>query len=248
MQQGVPDTDPIPEMYYKNGTGIDMRPANPKNGLTVKNAPRNKDYFWKELIAKRPEMFSAANREKLALPNPKAPIIDDQWIKYNPTHKSYKFGKLIYHHDEQDYIAFAIPEKVHIKWTKILHDYKLRGKIPSLKGTLNTLISVMQIFSIVTDVRTTNPDAWINWFSQQNEKGKIYADPANNKYWEIMDHTIYKNSAGIAVRAVVHYNVYADFIWDSDENRYMGVIKLNEFTEDIDLINKTSKEVIKKWL
>ena len=106
----------------------------------------------------------------------------------------------------------------------------------------------MQIFSIITDVRTSNPDAWVNWFAQQNETGKIYPDPANNKYWEIMDQTIYKNSAGVAVRAVVHYNVYADFIWDSDERRYMGVIKLNEFTEDVDLINKTSKEVIRKWL
>lgn len=247
-QEGLHDTDPIPEMYYKNGTGIDMRPATAKNGLTVKSAPRNKDYFWKELAAKRPEMFSPENRAKLALPKPIAPTIDDQWIKYNPTHKAYKFDKLIHHHDEQDYMAYAIPQEVHRKWTKILHDYKLNGKVPSLSGKLNTLISVMQIFSIITDVRTSNPDAWVNWFAQQNEIGKIYPDPANNKYWEIMDQTIYKNSAGVAVRAVVHYNVYADFIWDSHEHRYMGVIKLNEFTEDIDLINKTSKEVIRKWL
>jgi len=62
-----------------------------------------------------------------------------------------------------------------------------------------------------------------------------------------MDQVIYRNSAGVAIKAVVHYNVYADFIWDSDEQRYMGVIKLNEFTEEVDLIHNTSKEVIKKW-
>lgn len=247
IQQGIHDTDPIPEMYYKNGTGIDMRPASPTGGLTVLNAPRNKDYFWRKLALERPEMFSQTNRARLSLAKPLAPIIDQQWVKYNPTHKSYMGGRLVHHHDGQDYMAFAIPEKVHQKWTKILHEYRLNGKMPGLSSKLISLVSVMQIFSLITDVRTTNPDAWINWFAQQNETGKIYSDPANNKYWEIMDQVIYKNSAGVAIKAVVHYNVYADFIWDSDEHRYMGVIKLNEFTEEVDLIHNTSKEVIKKW-
>jgi len=246
-QQGIHDTDPIPEMYYKNGTGIDMSPAKPTGGLTVLNAPRNKDYFWGKLAFERPEMFSPTNRARLSLPKPLAPIIDQQWVKYNPTHKSYMGGRLVHHHDGQDYMAFAIPEKVHQKWTKILHEYRLNGKMPGLSSKLISLVSVMQIFSLITDVRTTNPDAWVNWFAQQNETGKIYADPTNNKYWEIMDQVIYKNSAGVAIKAVVHYNVYADFIWDSDEHRYMGVIKLNEFTEEVDLIHNTSKEVIKKW-
>ncbi|WP_158542219.1 hypothetical protein [Pedobacter chinensis] len=247
-QQGLIDSDPIPEMYYKNGTPVDMRPASAKNGFTIKNSPRNKDYFWKELASKRPEMFSRTNRSRLTQTRPVAPIIDEQWIKYNPTHKSYMGGRLIHHHDEQGHLAFAIPEKVHQKWSKILHDYKLNGKIPRLGGTLNSLISIMQIFTTIIDLNTSNPDAWINWFGAQNEVGKIYADPQNNKYWEIMDQRVSKNAAGVPTKAIVHYNVYADYIWDSDENRYMGVIKLNEFTEELDLINKTSKQVMRLWL
>lgn len=42
--------------------------------------------------------------------------------------------------------------------------------------------------------------------------------------------------------AVVTYDVYVDYIWDQDENRYMGVLKTGAFKEYIDVINKTSTE------
>ncbi|MFD1256243.1 hypothetical protein ACFQ3S_05500, partial [Mucilaginibacter terrae] len=246
QQQGLTKTDPIPEMYYKNGTPIDMRPATPRNGLTAKGAPRSLNYFWKELAKKRPEMFNEENRNLLKAN--KSPKVNEQWIKYNPTHKSYMGNKLIHHHDEQGFMAYAIPEKVHQKWSSILHRYKLNGKIPRIGGTLISLLNVMQVFSTIMDVNSGNPDAWINWFGGHNEMGKIYIDPMKNVYWEIMDQTITKNSSGIPMRAIVHYYVYADYIWDSDENRYMGINKLAEFTEDLDLNNKISKEVIKTWM
>ncbi|GGH21952.1 hypothetical protein [Mucilaginibacter phyllosphaerae] len=239
QQQGLKNTDPIPEAYYKNGTPIDMTPA-PAESRTVKLAPRNAKYFWEQLLKKRPEMFSEKNRTYIANKNFKDINADDQWLKYNPTHKAYKFGQLVHHHDEQGYIAYAIPAKVHQKWTSILHEFRVKGKILRIKGTLNSFVNVMQVFSFLTDIQTGNPDAWVNWFGANNEIGKIYKQPFTGDYYMITQTTPYKNSAGKVIRAVVTYDVYADYIWDDDEGKYMGVLKLGTFTEDIDVINKKS--------
>ncbi|MFD0764690.1 hypothetical protein ACFQZI_07475 [Mucilaginibacter lutimaris] len=239
QQQGIKNTDPIPESYYKNGTPIDMTPS-PIDSRTVKGAPRNAKYFWTQLIKKKPEMFSEKNRNYIATNQFKLVNADDQWIKYNPTHKAYKFGQLVHHHDEQGYTAYAIPVKVHQKWTKILHDFKINGKIPRIKPTLNSFVNIMQVFSFLTDIQTGNPDAWINWFGQNNQIGRIYKQPLTGDYYMITQLISYKNNAGVVIRAVVTYDVYADYIWDSDEGKYMGVQKLATFTEDIDVVTKKS--------
>ncbi|MCQ6961530.1 hypothetical protein [Mucilaginibacter aquariorum] len=239
QQQGLENTDPIPESYYKNGTPIDMTPA-PAITRTVKGAPRNAGYFWEQLIKKRPEMFSERNRNYIVTKRFKEISADGQWIKYNPTHMAYKDLPLRHHHDEQGYMAYAIPEKVHQKWTKILHEFRAKGKILHIKGTLNSFINIIQVFSFLTDIQTGNPDAWVNWFGTNNEVGKIYKQPLTNDYYMITKLTPYKNSVGKVIRAIVTYDVYADYIWDDDEGKYMGVQKLGAFTEDIDVLNKKS--------
>lgn len=144
IQQGVPNTDPIPEAYYINGTKIDMAGATPLNGKrTALGFPSNHRYFWKELIKLRPEMFDADNRAKILAKG--SPIANDQWIKYNPTHKAYRNLPLRHHHEGQGRYAYAIPEKVHLKWNRILHTIR-NGKFPGLKGTMNSLAGGMQIF------------------------------------------------------------------------------------------------------
>jgi hypothetical protein len=237
--QGLKNTDPIPESYYKNGTPIDMTPS-PIDSRTVKGAPRNAKYFWTQLIKKRPEMFSEDNRGFIAANSFKDIKADDQWLKYNPTHKAYRLGQLVHHHNEQGYTAYAIPAKVHQKWTAILHEFRIKGKIPRIQGTLNSFVNIMQVFSLLTDIQTGNPDAWVNWFGQNNQVGKIYKQPLTGDYYIITKLTPYKNSNGTVIRAVVTYNVYADYIWDTDEGKYMGVQKLATFTEDIDVVNKKS--------
>jgi hypothetical protein len=239
QQQGLKNTDPIPESYYKNGTPIDMTPA-PAITRTVKGAPRNAGYFWEQLIKKRPEMFSADNRNYIATKNFIKIKVDDQWVRYNPTHKAYMLNQLVHHHDEQGPIAYAIPIKVHQKWTKILHEFRIKGKIARIKGTLNSFVSIIQVFSFLTDIQTGNPNAWVNWFGSNNEVGKIYKQPLTDDYYMITKLTPYKNSLGKVIRAIVTYDVYADYIWDDDEGKYMGVQKLGTFTEDIDVINKKS--------
>lgn len=239
--QGVGHTDPIPEMYYKNGTGIDMTPASPIGGRTVKGAPRNNKYFWEQLSNKRPEMFSAKNRIALASKKWQEIVIDKQWVKYNPTHQSYIGGRIVHHHDEQGAMAYAIPEKVHQKWSKILHQFRRNGKVPRLGGTLNTLAGAMQIFSSLVDLNTGNPEAWINWFGSQNQIGRIYKDLEKDVYFQITKkvETVVN---GTVTFAKVSYTVYADYVWDEDEHMYMGVQKLGTFVEDIDVVNGTSRD------
>lgn len=122
----------------------------------------------------------------------------------------------------------------------IVHEYRRTGKIVRIKGKLNSLGGVLQIFSSLLDVRTGTPDGWINWFGSQNETGKLYKDLENNSYWEITNQKVFKNEARTVTRAIITYNVYEDYVWDDDEKKYMGFPKLGTFTEDIDVVNKRS--------
>ena len=239
IQQNAPPSSMIPEMYYKNGVKVDMLNATPLNGRrTALGFPSNHRYFWKEVMTQKPQMFSAFNRAEIQAG--RSPIVDDQWIKYNPTHKSYKFNPLRHHHEGQGHYAFAIPEKVHQKWTAILHQYRTTGKIPQLRPKINTLVGSLQIFTFLTDLETGNPDAWVNWFGPHQDIGKIYKHHEKNVYFEITKQTTIKNSDGKIIRAKVTYDVYNDYIWDNDEKRYMGIIKLGTFTEYIDIDLKST--------
>jgi len=242
IQEGLTNTDPIPEAYYKNGTRIDMAPATPLNGRrTALGFPSNHRYFWKELMKLRPEMFDADNRTRIA--DGRSPVANDQWIKHNPTHKAYKNLPLRHHHEGQGRWAYAIPEKVHQKWNSILHSIKA-GKFPKLKGTMNSLAGGMQIFSLLVDFNTGNPDAWLNWFGPVDQVGKVYKQPLSGDYFVITKQTKYMNSSGEVIRAKVTYDVYADYIWDADEQKYMGVLKLGTFTENVDLNNRWSTDPV----
>jgi hypothetical protein len=42
------------------------------------------------------------------------------------------------------------------------------------------------------------------------------------------------------VRAIIKYNAYDDYVWDDDEKKYMGVLKIGTYVEDIDVVNHTS--------
>jgi hypothetical protein len=238
MQQGLSNSDPIPEMYYKNGLKIDMTKASPRNGYTALGVPRNKTFFWKELYKTKPEMFSHANRlEMLA---ERAPNVDETWIKYNPTHKSYLHEKLVHHHEGQGKFAYAIPEKVHRKWSKILHDFKGKGAFSKIRGNLNTFAMFAQVFNIWVDIKTGNPDAWVNWYGRQNEIGVIYFDPEKQLYFQIDNINEQKNNSGIVIKSTITYSAFEGYIWDEDEKIYMGILKLGNFISEYNPVTKTT--------
>ncbi len=239
LQEGINKFDPVPEMYYITSTPVDMTGATHIQGYTVKGAPRSYTYFWKKLAQLRPEMFSEKNRNHLKANQ--APYVDAQWIKYNPTHAPYDKVKLIHHHDQQGFIAYAIPEKVHKKWHARLHAYRTGGKISGIRGKLLSLAGVMHsVFTQFTGFATGDPDAWINWFGGMNQVGKIYYHADKGVYFQITNKIETKDSNGRVTRAKVNYDVYESYVWDEDEGKYMGLVKLGSFYEDIDVVNRTS--------
>lgn len=94
------------------------------------------------------------------------------------------------------------------------------------------------------DFNTGNPDAWLNWFGPVDQVGKVYKLPFSADYFVITKQVQIKNNQGEVIKAKVSYDVYADYIWDSDEKKYMGVLKLGSYTENVDLINRTSSEFL----
>jgi hypothetical protein len=76
-------------------------------------------------------------------------IIDDEWIKHNKKHEEFRGGKLILHHDEQGYMATALPEEVHNKQRKALHsNVGGRGnKMQRTLGKLNSLAMFLDVFA-----------------------------------------------------------------------------------------------------
>lgn len=174
--------------------------------------------------------------------NNEAPRVNTHWVKYNPTHKAYMNDKLIHHHYNQGHIAYAMPDKVHKKWNSILHTLRGGGKINGLRTKVGSFATGIMILQGLFDVYTGKPDSWINWFAPVNKIGKLYYHPEKDLYFEITKKLETKDSSGKVIRAVVTYDVYVDYIWDQDENKYMGVLKTGTFTEYIDVINKTSTE------
>ena len=239
LQQGGYPSSMIPEMYYINGTAIDMTNS-PVKSRTVLGAPRNNIYFWKEFVKKSGYMLNDENLNRIK--NNEAPRVNTHWVKYNPTHKAYMNDKLIHHHYNQGHIAYAMPDKVHKKWNSILHTLRGGGKINGLRTKVGSFATGIMILQGLFDVYTGKPDSWINWFAPVNKIGKLYYHPEKDLYFEITKKLETKDSSGKVIRAVVTYDVYVDYIWDQDENKYMGVLKTGTFTEYIDVINKTSTE------
>ena len=71
------------------------------------------------MLEKHPAMFSDAN--KAAIRVGRSPVVDDVWIKSNPTHQSITGDKLIHHLIDQGANACGLPETIHQKWHGTLH-------------------------------------------------------------------------------------------------------------------------------
>ncbi len=115
------DVCKLPESYFSNVI-VDMRNASPRSGSSVTGTPRNLVYFWGKVKAAKPEYFSPDNLS--AIQKGRAPTVNAQWIKYHPQHMSFKGCKLIHHHMGQSTYAVAVPEPIHLSWSKVLHPIK----------------------------------------------------------------------------------------------------------------------------
>ncbi len=72
---------------------------------------RDKVKFGKEYLEKFPETMSVNNIEKIK--NNLSPIVDEQWIKFNPNHKTFLGQTLEHHHINNAGTAAYIPRDLH---------------------------------------------------------------------------------------------------------------------------------------
>lgn len=98
---------------------IDMNNAPPSSVKTSLGFNRNGPWFWRELLKKNGEMFSEANKRLIR--QGKSPIVDDEWLKFNPQHGEYLGDKLIHHHIDQGRFASGLPERLHRQLFPWLH-------------------------------------------------------------------------------------------------------------------------------
>jgi hypothetical protein len=91
----------------------------PYIGSIYKNAnaagfKRDATEFWKKYRELYPETLSRNNKARLNVkPNSLSPIVDRQWIKFNPLHKSFLGEVLEHHHLNNTDITVAIPKSLH---------------------------------------------------------------------------------------------------------------------------------------
>jgi RHS repeat-associated protein len=95
---------------------IDMREAPKGSPMTALDFPRNKDWFWAQMLARQPKLFSAQNEAHIKAGL--APVVDKQWLKSHPGHAVFVGDFLVHHHVEQGPWAVGIPRRCH----QIFHD------------------------------------------------------------------------------------------------------------------------------
>ena len=195
---------------------------------TVEGAPRNSQAYWNKRLSKNDPALSSGNTWKIN--NGLSPRVDEQWIKYNPTHAAYKNQVLVHHHINQGEIATAIPEGVHQKYFKQLHPIRTANEKAAAKvrstgragrftkgvgGLYNMTFILLEVFS-------DNPHStWNSTFGNGTNANQIYSKSDGGYYMMIQKHNI-MNSNGETIgydATVIHYSAYGQ-----DENgKYIGI-------------------------
>lgn len=125
-----------PENVHNLKLAIDMRthPNGERAEWEAKTGPftaagfrRDHRWYWKQALDRSPEMFSTANRDRIA--NGRSPLVDDTWEKFNPQDAAYNVkrvsdprrARLDHHHLAQGPIAVPMPHGRHQDQHGVLH-------------------------------------------------------------------------------------------------------------------------------
>ncbi|WP_223302356.1 RHS repeat-associated core domain-containing protein [Flavobacterium branchiophilum] len=175
-----------------SGYKIDMNNAPQGSNTNAKGFKSNGPWFWRQVRNSHPEMFSEINKKNIA--KGKSPIVDDTWVKHNPSSANYMKDKLVHHHIDQGRFAVGIPEQAHVGMTKQLHNRSASWfKSNGLGKTLNS-ISFLFLFVDIYKIMSNHPDALFSTFnpdaSLNTLQGITPSDPiewmfSGNYYYEI---------------------------------------------------------------
>jgi hypothetical protein len=186
-------------------------------------------------------MYSPSNIDRVNTQN-LAPIVDEQWIKYNPSHTQYKGQRLVHHHINHGKFAVAIPQDAHIEYSKYIHfitraessltvgekQAVIRQKIRGMNRTLG----VMGVFVDVVSSSAGNPMNFWNRYGKpptlgslmyvyddlEPEDGYNYTHVYGKAEWDNGSNGYHEGWA-----AVYYCNLYVDYGWDELNSRYVGL-------------------------
>ncbi|UPT67153.1 MAG: hypothetical protein M0D57_00155 [Sphingobacteriales bacterium JAD_PAG50586_3] len=218
-----------PKQLYSTAPKIDMTSAPAGSAVNAAGYPRNGPWYWRQALIANPEMFSKNNVALIKAGI--SPTVDNTWIKYNPSHASYKGGPLLHHHIDQGKMAAGIPARAHLDYFKQLH-LNLKGiNIKSTMSWLGKAVSLYNIFSEAAALKTENPDALINLF-------QCFCDPEDrigvvrrvgldsDQYYTITGVTNHykkdKDGEDYVFYKEVRCDVYSSYIWDDKQHKYIG--------------------------
>ena len=105
--------------YINTRQKVDMSAAPAGSSTNAAGHKRNGPWFWRQMLKKKPEMFSADNKQLIA--EGLAPKADKTWLKHNPRHKNYVDDTLIHHHIDKGQFATPLPQTVHREFHGALH-------------------------------------------------------------------------------------------------------------------------------
>jgi RHS repeat-associated protein len=235
--------------YWENQPQIDMTKATTVKGTNSAGFPRNGVWAARQQFAQKPEMFSPDNQFKIFKQNI-MPEVDEQWVKYNPTHAPYMGNTTLHHHIDGQNKAVIIPKELNREKFSELHAY-LKDKVKNvtrggrIKGISGGLMNFLGFLGTISMFNASNPDALINAFSggEQPEDyvDKVKKDFQSGVYVEITGVKIerlpiMKNGKPILdkngnpklyiSKRIVNGTLYSGYIYDEDSKRYRGVDKI----------------------
>lgn len=96
---------------------IDMTGTPAQAYRTSAGYAENSYWFWERMFKQYPKLFDDANRKLLQV-DQTAPIVNDHWLTFFPSHAAYKGQKLQHHHLGRSTIATPVPVGAHAKSLK----------------------------------------------------------------------------------------------------------------------------------
>jgi RHS repeat-associated protein len=223
---GLEEHNPVPESYINPRLMIDMTKA-PGSNVNSAGFVRNSRWFWRQMLQKDPEMFSPSNVEEIKAG--RAPVVDEQWVKYNPSQGAFIDETLVHHHYEQGNMATPLPESVHKGWFKALHEANPGGRTRALSSSLKNLHEGMGFLMFFYDLLSDNPQALNQQLRAGQEVNKLYYDMETETYFNITSRNVTKDRRGNVISTTVIYDQYMDYDYDQKSGNYIGVGKINTY-------------------
>lgn len=188
------------------------------------------------------------------------PIVDDNWIRFNPEHAPYKGRPLIHHHVDGQNMTVLIPDKMHYDKYSQLHAYlKDKVKGPLRGSTVGKLGTVLNVAGFMAMLNYKNPDSWVNSFGASGDPedniGKVLKDPNTPQgglYLVIEKVTTVfediKNAKGEIVEKrlksrTVEGTWYSDYIKDAESGQYKGINKNGDAKETWNYDDKGNRTI-----